>query len=287
MEDLMKAFIIKTDERLETHGAAIRNLERQVAQIASLLSEKTPRTLPADTERNLKETINAVSLRNGKVLQDPLVTEKNAFRGNQVQNEVRAEQNDDLKEKNKSEVPTRKKKDKQRMNEDTEERKYMPVLPFPQKQRREKLDKQFGRFLEVLKQVYVNIPFTELLSHMLAYDKFLKDILSKKRKVEDTSVVRLTEHCSAILQNKLPQKCEDPRSFAIPCSLGTIKFKTTLCDLGIVEDVLVRVDKFVFPVDFIMVNMEKNMEIPMGGYGQSNSGYSGKVTHAQSGGKKG
>ncbi|XP_070037001.1 uncharacterized protein [Nicotiana tomentosiformis] len=85
---------------------------------------------------------------------------------------------------------------------------------------------------------------------MPAYAKCLKEILSKKRKVEETSVVKLTEHYSAILQNKLPQKCRDPGSFTIPCSLGRI-----------VEDVLVRVDKFIFPVDFIVVNMEKNRAI--------------------------
>ncbi|XP_070050443.1 uncharacterized protein [Nicotiana tomentosiformis] len=137
---------------------------------------------------------------------------------------------------------------------------------------------------------------------MSSYTKFLKEILTKKRKIEDTSVVKLTEHCNAILQNKLPQKCGDPGSFIIPCSVGTIHFDKSLCDYGtsinlmplsiyrkldkeigeirsapislqlanqttlipkgIVEDVLVRVDKFVFPVDFTMVNMEENKEVP-------------------------
>ncbi|XP_070032844.1 uncharacterized protein [Nicotiana tomentosiformis] len=138
---------------------------------------------------------------------------------------------------------------------------------------------------------------------MPAYAKFLKEILTKKRKIEETSVVKLTEYCSAILQNKLPQKCGDPRSFTIPCSLGTLNFDKSLCDSGasinlmplsiyrklekeigeirsvpislqladqttitpegIVEDVLVRVDKFVFPLDFIVVNMEENKEVPL------------------------
>ncbi|XP_070017952.1 uncharacterized protein [Nicotiana sylvestris] len=72
----MKAFIIKTDERFETHGATIRNLERQVWQIASLLSERSLGTLPADTERNSKEIINVVSLRSGQVLKDPIAKQK-------------------------------------------------------------------------------------------------------------------------------------------------------------------------------------------------------------------
>ncbi|XP_075103527.1 uncharacterized protein LOC142178098 [Nicotiana tabacum] len=138
---------------------------------------------------------------------------------------------------------------------------------------------------------------------MPAYAKFLKEILSKKRKVKEKSVVKLTERCSAILQNKLPQKCGDPRSFTIPCFLGSTKFEISLCDSGvsinympfsifkkldgkiggirsifvslqladhttiipkgIMEVVLVRVDKFVFLMDFIVVKMEENREVPL------------------------
>ncbi|XP_019253898.1 PREDICTED: uncharacterized protein LOC109232592 [Nicotiana attenuata] len=67
---------------------------------------------------------------------------------------------------------------------------------------------------------------------MPAYAKFLKEILTKKMKIEETSMVKITEHCSAILQNKLPQKCGDPGSFATPCSLGSINFDKSLCDSG-------------------------------------------------------
>ncbi|XP_009615953.1 uncharacterized protein [Nicotiana tomentosiformis] len=197
---------------------------------------------------------------------------------------------EDLKKRGRLEL--RKKKS---TNNETEDSKYMPTLPFPRKQRREKLDKQFERFLEVFKQVHVNIPFTEVLSQMPAYANFMKEILSKKRKVEDTSVLKLTAHCSAILQNKIPKKCGDSGSFTIPCSLGSTIFQKSLCDLGasinlmslsifrklegetgeirsipislllanqttiipkgMVEDVLVRVGKFVIPVHFIVVNM--------------------------------
>ncbi|XP_070041303.1 uncharacterized protein [Nicotiana tomentosiformis] len=67
---------------------------------------------------------------------------------------------------------------------------------------------------------------------MPPYSKIIKEILSNKQKVEETSVIKLIEHCSAILQNKLPQKCGDPGSFAIPCSLGSTKFEKSLCDSG-------------------------------------------------------
>ncbi|XP_075103532.1 uncharacterized protein LOC142178104 [Nicotiana tabacum] len=121
------------------------------------------------------------------------------------------------------------------------------------------MDKQFGHFLEVIKQVYVN-----LLSQMPTYAKFLKERLSNKQKVEETSVVKLIEHCSAILQNKLRKKYRDLGSFTIPFSIGSTNFEKSLCDSGAsINLMLVRVDKFAFPVDFIVVNMEENKEVPL------------------------
>lgn len=155
----------------------------------------------------------------------------------------------------------------------------------------------------MLKQLYVNFSFTEVLTQMPAYAKFLKEILSSKRKLEEMTVVKLNAHCSAILHNKISQKCGDSGSFTIPCSLGSEKFdkalydsgasinlmqlsvfrklegelgvikfvsvslqlvdQTTIIPEGIIEDILVGMDKFVFPVDFIVVGMEVNKEVPI------------------------
>ncbi|XP_075111722.1 uncharacterized protein LOC142181930 [Nicotiana tabacum] len=105
---------------------------------------------------------------------------------------------------------------------------------------------------------------------MSAYAKFLKEILSSKRKLEETKVVKLNAQCSAILQNRIPNKCRDLGK--LEGELGVIKpvwislklaDQTTIIPDGIIEDILVRVDKFVFPVDFIVVDMEVNKEIPL------------------------
>ncbi|KAK4733634.1 hypothetical protein R3W88_007895 [Solanum pinnatisectum] len=90
------------------------------------------------------------------------------------------------------------------------------------------------------------------LTQLPSYAKFLKDILSSKRKLEEVSVVKLIEKYSVILQNKLPRKLGDLGSFTIPCTLG-----------GVIEDVLVKVDKFIFFVDFIVLEMEENTEVPL------------------------
>jgi len=65
---------------------------------------------------------------------------------------------------------------------------------------------KFGKFLEILKKLQINIPFLNAISEMPSYAKFLKEILSNKRMLQEHSMVSLTEECSAILQNKLPPK---------------------------------------------------------------------------------
>ncbi|XP_039128971.1 uncharacterized protein LOC120265134 [Dioscorea cayenensis subsp. rotundata] len=109
---------------------------------------------------------------------------------------------------------------------------YIPPVPFPQRLAKAKLDKQFGKFLEVLKKLYVNVPFTEALQQMPSYAKFLKDILSKKRRLEEYETVALTEECSALIQNKLPPKLKDPGNFLIPCEIWATSFEKALCDLS-------------------------------------------------------
>ncbi|XP_078179610.1 uncharacterized protein LOC144573733 [Carex rostrata] len=176
---------------------------------------------------------------------------------------------------------------------------YKPPLPFPQRFIKAKLDKQFGKFLEMLKKLQVNVPFTDVLIEMPSYAKFLKDILSNKRKLEECSTVALTEECSAVLQNKLPRKLKDPGSFSIPCVIGNTKFERALCDLGVsvsfmplsvfeklglgeleptrislqladrlvrypkgmLRDVVVKVGKMCFPTDFVIVEMEEDSHI--------------------------
>ena len=155
--------------------------------------------------------------------------------------------------------------------------------------------------MEVFKKLHINIPFVDALEQMPSYVKFMKDILSQKRRPADFETVNLTEECSAILQRKLPQNLKDPGSFTIPCTIRNAIFERALCDLGasinlmplsifkrsglgearpttvtlqladrslkhprgVIEDVLVKVDKFIFPTNFIVLDMEEDKEIPI------------------------
>ena len=74
--------------------------------------------------------------------------------------------------------------------------------------------------MDILKKIHINIPFADALEQMPNYVKFLKDIISKKRRLEEFETVKLSKECSAILQKKLPQKLKDPGSFTLPCTTG-------------------------------------------------------------------
>ena len=108
----------------------------------------------------------------------------------------------------------------------------MPKIPYPQRFQKANLDKQFSKFLEVFKKLHMNIPFAEALEQMPSYGKFMKEILSNKRKMIKYEMVALSDECSAIVQRKLPPKLKDPGCFEIPCSIGKLEGIKALCDLG-------------------------------------------------------
>ncbi|XP_049378134.1 uncharacterized protein LOC125842895 [Solanum stenotomum] len=153
-----------------------------------------------------------------------------------------------------------------------------PPPPFPQRLKKKAEDGKFTRFITMLKQLSVNIPLVEALEQMPGYAKFMKDLITKKRAEK-----------------------EDPGAFTIPCTIGSIKFAKALCDLGartnlmplaiykklglgvpkptamrlmmadrsvkrpvgILCDVLVKVDTFIFPTDFVILDCEIDFEVPI------------------------
>ncbi|XP_076896089.1 uncharacterized protein LOC143548934 [Bidens hawaiensis] len=150
-------------------------------------------------------------------------------------------------------------------------------------------------------QLQINLPFLDALKEMPKYAKFLKEVLSNKKKLEEFSCVTLNEECSAVLQNKLPKKMTDLGSFTIPCLIGSLSVSNALANLGtsinlmpysvfakldlgepkttrmsiqlvdcsvkyprgIVENMLVKIDKFVFLVNFVILEMDEDRNVPL------------------------
>ncbi|CAL1379672.1 unnamed protein product [Linum trigynum] len=111
-------------------------------------------------------------------------------------------------------------------------KEHVPQLPFPTRLHKDKLETEFANFMAMLKQLNISIPFVEALSKMPKYAKFMKDLLTNKKKLGDLSTVMFSEECSAILQNKLPEKRKDPGSFTIPLTIGSMHVGKSLADLG-------------------------------------------------------
>ncbi|GJR94509.1 hypothetical protein Tco_0266683 [Tanacetum coccineum] len=106
-----------------------------------------------------------------------------------------------------------------------------PPVPFPRRLRKEKEEAQQKKFLENLKQLYINLPFIEALAQMLKYAKFLKGLLTNKARLEEACKIIMNERCSAVLLNKLPSKEKDPGSFTIPCDIRQLHIGNALADL--------------------------------------------------------
>ncbi|XP_010253001.1 PREDICTED: uncharacterized protein LOC104594413 [Nelumbo nucifera] len=237
--------------RFQNQEASIKNLETQVGQLARMIFSRAQGALPSNIVANPREQVQDITLRSGKELQEVEKKAKEEGKvGATLETEKEEEQSDSKKEKS-----------------------QQPQVPFPNRLKQHKLEKEF----------------------------VLKEILANKRKLGDVATVALNEKCSAILLNKLPQKLKDPGNFTIPCTIGSLKINKALCDLGasinlmpysvfkklglgepqptrvalqladrsikhprgIIEDVLVKVDKFIFPADFIVLDIQEDVDVPL------------------------
>jgi hypothetical protein len=79
-------------------------------------------------------------------------------------------------------------------------RSFIPKAPYPNRLLAPKKGGKFEDILEVFKQVQINIPFLDAIQQVPSYAKFLKDLITVKRKTNVPKKVCLTEHVSSILQ---------------------------------------------------------------------------------------
>ncbi|XP_062093980.1 uncharacterized protein LOC133800013 [Humulus lupulus] len=258
--------MVKNDAVIQSQAASLRNLETQLGQLSNELRNRPQGTLPSDTEnprKDGKEHCKAVTLRSGKNVE---FTEDNCTRNSEPTSIQSSVDKGDKAVKSKI------------LNADPEaiaaailpqnasgKPISKPPPPFPQRFQKQQQDSQFQRFLD--------------------------------RRLSEFETVALTEGCSAILKSKIPPKLKDPGSFTIPRSIGG----RALCDLGAsinlmpmsifkklgigearstivtlqlayhsmahpegkIEDVLVQVDKFIFPADFIILYYEADIDVPI------------------------
>lgn len=135
---------------------------------------------------------------------------------------------------------------------------------------------------------------------MLGYAKFMKELVTKRRSL-DLEMIEVSHNWSAIMTNEMIKKRYNPRAFTILCIIDMLQFAKSLCDLGyninlmsytiykqirleepntttmrflmvnrsikhlvgILYDLLVKVDQFIFSTDFVILDCKINAEIPI------------------------
>ncbi|CAM8948296.1 unnamed protein product [Rhodiola kirilowii] len=145
------------------------------------------------------------------------------------------------------------------------------------------------------------MPFTDAITQIPTYAKFMKEIMTGKRKMDGTETVALSEECSAAMHLPMPPKLKDSGSFFIPCDIGGLTIRRALCDLGasvsfmpyslyaklnlgdlcptnisirledrscrlpkgILKDVPVKVKNIYIPADFIVLEISGDTDIPI------------------------
>ena len=166
--------------------------------------------------------------------------------------------------------------------------------PFSQVLRKKKKSVNQTEMLEVLRQVKVNIPLLDMIKQVPTYAKFLKDLCTVKKGMNMNKKAFLTEQVSAIIESKTPVKYKDPGCPTISVNIGGISVEKALLDLGAsmnllsyslykrlglgelkptsitlsladrsikipkgtIEDVLIQVDRFYYPVYFVVLDTE-------------------------------
>ena len=172
----------------------------------------------------------------------------------------------------------------------------MTKPPFPERFYKSKKEEKEKEILETFRKVEVNIPLLDAIKQVPRYAKFLKELCTNKGKLKGNERVSVGENVSAILQKKLPPKCKDPGMFNIPCTIGNVGIGKAMCDLGasinvmplsiyeslnvgtlketgviiqladrsvvypvgVLENVLVKVNELVFPADFYVIDMKED-----------------------------
>ncbi|KAK8666001.1 hypothetical protein V6N13_006154 [Hibiscus sabdariffa] len=300
------AFMDRTEMKLQNHDATLKSLETQVGQISQMLNSRPIGGIPSDTEvakGATHEQCKAIITRSGRILEPKTKPEgtaasPSAATDTPAEAERPATADEDHEDPHTTMGDSLADSSQAHTNKPEEIR---PPPPFPQRLKKQKQDYQFKKFFDILKQVHINLPLVEALQQMPNYAKFLKDMVTRKKRIEEFETAAATETCLALMHNKIPVKKTDPGSFTIECFIGQKYPTKALCDpgasinlmpksvfrkLGIgeakpttvmlqladhsyvqpegkIEDILVKVDKFIFPADFLILDCEADENAPI------------------------
>nr|XP_016455376.1 PREDICTED: uncharacterized protein LOC107779453 [Nicotiana tabacum] len=221
-----------------------------MGQLASAQNTRPVGALPSDTGPNLKAQVNAVTLRNGRALEEVPKKKKNTYHpeGELSPKPVEGNAKDDKGPKPVIETT--------------------PPPPFPQRLQKQKDDAKYKKFLDILSQVSVNLPLVEILQEVPKYERYLRDIMDPGSFTIPLSLGK--QEVGRALCDLGASINLMPSSLFKQLELGTLRPTTITLQLadrslvmpeGIIEDVLVRVGNFILPADFIVLDYEADEEV--------------------------
>ncbi|XP_020232903.1 uncharacterized protein LOC109813177 [Cajanus cajan] len=217
LEETLNQFMQVSMNNQKNTEASIKNLEVQVGQLAKQLADMSKGPFSSNTKTNPKEYFQAITTRSGKVVGSDIgVSGDNEGADNKEENSKLKAVEEEI-EKNEGE---------------SNKNEGVDNLPYPHAPSKKEKERQFLRFLDIIKKLQINIPFTEAMEQMPTYARFMKELLTKKRIILEEETVELEARCSATIQKSLPQKSRDPGSFTLPVSIGNLSVGKALLDLG-------------------------------------------------------
>jgi len=273
--------------------SSIHNLEKQMGQVASSVGKLEAQMNGKLTFQalNPKENVSAIMLRSGKEIEEQRSKQIEMEKKEEIETELSLK-----KIHHPSPFQTETTTNTPKVTPHSMNSSFKTIPPFPVSFSRSKKEDKEKEILEVFKKVELNIPLLDAIKQIPKYAKFLKELCTTKRafKLKGHETVSMGEVVSAIVQKNLPLKQKDPGAFTIPCVIGNASFKRALCDLGasisvmpkhvydslsleplnktsiviqladrsfvyplgVIEDVLVKIDSLVIPCDFYILDME-------------------------------
>ncbi|XP_070014007.1 uncharacterized protein [Nicotiana sylvestris] len=136
-------------------------------------------------------------------------------------------------------------------------------LPYPQRLAKQKNENQFKKFIDMMKSLSINVPLVEALEQMSGYAKFMKDLVTKKRSMDYFAKALCDLGASINLMPYSVFKTLDigqlrPTSMRLQMADRQMKRPS-----GRIDNVLVRVDKFILLADFVILDCEVDYEVPI------------------------
>nr|GFB12069.1 reverse transcriptase domain-containing protein [Tanacetum cinerariifolium] len=246
-QDFQKKFEQKQDD-----------FQNQMMQFMQNLYNKpsTSSSLPSNTIANLKGEAKAITTRSGMSYKEPPIPPMG------VNQQEPVEATTDTEPQNSNDIHPPTVQAEVQVDKPAEEPavvipKAKPNLHYPSRIQKEKLrekdDILAAKFMEIFRDLHFELSFADALIHMPKLALMFKKLLNNKDKLIELTKTPFNENCSAVVLKKLPEKLGDPE----------LADRTISKPTGVAENVFVKVGKFYFLADFVILDFIADPRVPL------------------------